>query len=54
MECKFWIDEPNFDIQEVYSYKLSVSERRLLRKIVIENFGYIVEQWNVFQSRKGL
>ncbi len=52
IECKFWIDVENFDIQEAYSYDLSPRDRKVIRKIIFEHFEYIVDQWNEFQDRK--
>lgn len=50
MECKFWLDRENFDISEAYSYKLTVGERRNIRKIILENFGYIEDRWDLWQG----
>ena len=52
MECKFWLDRENFDISEAYSYNLTPKERRVIRKIILENFEYIEERWDEFQERK--
>lgn len=52
MECKYWIDEDNFDIEEAYSFGLSVRDRKEIRKIIFEHFDYIVEQWKEFQERR--
>lgn len=51
-ECKFWLDRANFDIREAYSHNLSPENRRETRKIVLEHFEYIEQQWDEFQSRK--
>ena len=50
MECKFWLDRENFDISEAYSYNLTVGERRNIRKIILENFGYIEDRWDLWQG----
>ncbi len=52
MECKYWLIPEEFDIIEAYSYNLSLKERRLIRKIILENFEYIEEKWLEFQKRK--
>ncbi len=52
MECKFWLDRVNFDISEAFAYNLSPGERRIVRKIVLDHFEYIEEQWEAFQQRK--
>lgn len=52
IDCKFWLDREKFDIQEAYSYNLNTKDRRMIRKIILENFEYIEEQWDEFQKRK--
>jgi hypothetical protein len=41
MECKYWLDRDNFDIEEVFEY----------RKIIYDHFEYIEKQWDEFQRR---
>lgn len=45
-ECKFWLDADNFDLIEAYSYNLNVSDKRIVRKVIFENFEYIITEWN--------
>jgi len=52
MECKFWLDREHFDISEAFSYNLTPKERRIIRKIILENFEYIEAQWDEFDERK--
>jgi len=52
MECKYWLHRENFDISEAFSYNVTPSERRRIRKIILENFEYIEEQWDEFEKRK--
>ena len=52
MECKYWIDEDNFDIHEAYSFGLSSQAKKQIRKIIFEHFDYIVDQWGEFQARR--
>ncbi len=52
MECKFWLDRDRFDISEAFGYNLTPKERRIVRKIILENFEYIEEQWDEFERRK--
>ncbi len=51
MDCKFWLDRENFDITEAYSYQLTSKEKRNIRKIILENFEYIEEQWDEWQRK---
>lgn len=46
MECKFWIYKETFEITEAFSYQLSPKDKREIRKIIFQNFDYIVDQWD--------
>ena len=52
MECKYWLDVDNFDIQEAYSYEMSPRDRKQVRRIIFEHFDYITDQWREFQERQ--
>jgi meiotically up-regulated gene 157 (Mug157) protein len=52
MECKYWIDEDTFDIQEAYSFGTSPRDKKQIRKIIFEHFEYIADQWREFQERR--
>jgi len=52
MECKYWIDEDTFDIQEAHSFGMSPRDKKQIRKIIFEHFEYIAEQWHEFQERR--
>jgi len=41
-----------FDISEAFSYNLTPRERRNIRKIILEHFEYIEEQWDEFEKKK--
>lgn len=45
MECKFWLLEDSFDIEEAYSRGLSPRERRQVRRIIFDHFDLIVDHW---------
>jgi hypothetical protein len=51
-DAKYWLDVERFDLHEAHSYKMSVADRRIVRRIIFGHFDYIVEQWNEFQERK--
>ena len=51
-ECKYWLLEDEFDIKEAYEYNLKVNEKRMIRKLIFENFDYIISEWNKFEERK--
>lgn len=48
MECKFWLDEENFEITSALEYNLSPQARREIKKIIYEHFDYIVAEWKNF------
>ena len=52
-ECKYWLDTEMFDLEEAYSYNMTSSNKREIKKIIFEHFEYIDEQWREFQRRKG-
>ena len=52
MECKFWLNTQRFDIEEAFSFNVTPSEKRIVRKIIFEHFEYIEEQWKLFQEKK--
>ena len=52
MECKYWLDRDNFNLEEAFSFNLSPKDRREIRKIIYEHFEYIEQQWDKFQRRK--
>lgn len=52
MECKFWLDSANFEIEEAYSYNMNSSNKREVKKIIFEYFDFIEVEWNKFQGEK--
>ncbi len=48
MECKYWILTEEVDIKEAFSYNLSVSGRKEIRKIIFKNFDLISDSWNTY------
>ncbi len=51
-ECKYWIDEDNFEITEAYNYNLSPKDKREIKKIIYLHFDYLVSEWYKFQEEK--
>jgi len=47
-ECKYWLDSAAFDIIEAYSYGLNSKDKNLVRRIIFENFDYIISEWNKY------
>ena len=52
MECKYWIDVREFDIDEAYAFGLKEKDKRQIRRIIFDHFDYIVEKWHEFERRK--
>lgn len=50
MECKYWLDIENFDIEEAYSYNMNNKDKRTIKRIIFEYFEYIESEWNRFQG----
>ena len=45
MECKFWLLEDDYEIEEEFCYNLSPSDKREIKKIIFQHFDLIVEAW---------
>ena len=52
MECKYWLNRENFDLDESFTYNMSPRDKRQIRKIIYEHFEYIEQQWDEFQRRR--
>jgi hypothetical protein len=46
MECKFWLRNDQMEIEEAFSFHLTPSARREIRKIIYQNFDLIILAWN--------
>ena len=51
-DIKYWIDIENSDIKEAYSYNTTPPDIRFIKKVIFENFDYIVEKWQEFEAKK--
>jgi hypothetical protein len=51
-EAKYWLDVEAFDLVEAFGYGMSPADRKIVRKIIFENFEYIVSQWNEFREKR--
>lgn len=49
--CKYWLDLENQEIKEEYTYSMSPTEKRKVKSIILDNFDYIVEEWNKCHKR---
>jgi len=50
-ECKYWLDEEDFNIREAFSYNMSPRDVRQVRRIIFEQFDYIVSEWQRIHGR---
>jgi hypothetical protein len=44
-ECKFWLRQELYDIEEAWSHGLTPRLRKEIRRIIFENFDLILEEW---------
>jgi hypothetical protein len=44
-ECKYWLDVDAFEIREAFAYNMAPRDTRDVRRIIFENFDYIVAEW---------
>ncbi|MFN9954077.1 MAG: DUF4160 domain-containing protein, partial [bacterium] len=44
--CKYWLDIEKQEITEDYTFSMTPSDKRKVKAVILENFEYIVEQWN--------
>lgn len=50
MECKFWLDDAEYEIRLAFSYGLGPKDLRQVRKIILQHFDYVVEEWHRFHG----
>lgn len=53
MECKYWLDQISFAIEEAYGYNMTSKDRREVKKIIFEYFEVIEQEWLRFQQEAG-
>ncbi len=51
MECKFWIKEEEIEIVEAYSYNLTPTSRKEIKKLIYAHFDLIIESWNLYFNK---
>ena len=52
MECKYWLDRDNYEVEEAFAFNMSQKDKRQIKKIIYEHFEYIEQQWDEFQRRR--
>jgi hypothetical protein len=51
-EAKYWLDADTFEVIEAHAYNMSPSDKRTVRRIILEHFDYLVNQWKEFQEER--
>jgi hypothetical protein len=51
-ECKFWIIENDYDVKLAFSFNMNSRDLNEVRKLIFNNFQYLIDKWNEFQSKK--
>jgi len=44
-ECKMWLREDIYDVEQAWAYNLSPRLNREIRKIIFDHFELILEEW---------
>jgi hypothetical protein len=50
MECKFWLDEAEFEIRPAFTSGLGPKDLRQVRQILFQHFEYIAGEWRRFRE----
>ncbi len=50
-ECKYWLLGEEFDIRREYEYKMSNADRRAVRRLIFENFDYLLAEYKRIHRR---
>lgn len=48
MECKFWILEDEYEIDEAYAYNLNPSSKKEIKKIIYQHLDLIISEWKSY------
>ena len=49
-EGKYWIDVDNYELIEAFIFNMNPNDKRIVRKIIFDNFDYIVLEWNKYKE----
>ena len=49
-ECKYWLDVEAFEIRPAFACNMAPRDTREVRRIIFENFDYIVSEWGRIQG----
>jgi hypothetical protein len=48
MECKFWLIIDQVEIHEAFSFNLTPSSKREIKKLIYQNFDFIFTSWDKY------
>ena len=48
MECKFWLLTEEVEIREAFSFNLTPSAKKEIKKIIYQHFDLITDSWNIY------
>lgn len=51
MECKYWLLTEEVEIQEAFSFNLTPTAKKEIKKIIYKHFDLIVESWNTYFNK---
>ncbi|MCX7049757.1 MAG: DUF4160 domain-containing protein [Candidatus Sumerlaeota bacterium] len=51
-EAKFWLDAETFELIEEHAYNMSPADKRNVRRIIFNNFDYLLGEWNRFKEKQ--
>ena len=52
-DAKYWLNTETFDITPAHEYNLKPADRRMIRKIIFNNFDYIMSEWKRVEQERG-
>lgn len=51
-DCKFWLTVEEYDEDLAFSINMNSRDLNEVRKLIFNNFQYLIEKWSEFQQKK--
>ncbi len=51
MECKYWMLTEEVEIQEAFSFNMTPSAKKEIKKIIYQHFDLIIESWDTYFNK---
>lgn len=48
MECKFWLLVEEVEIKEAFSYNLTPTAKKEIKKIIYQHFDILIDAWFIY------